>query len=793
MTANPFQLSSLLVGHKADVSILRTRRRATEDAPHSSLSSRSLQVRATAAPSDSLLVTASRDNSVVVWDRNSSVPAEFGARSAFKGHSHFVNALTFLPPSAAHPNGLIVSAGSDKLILVFDPSLPDNPLYTLVGHSENVCALGAGLGGDVLSGSWDYTAKVWRHWECVHTLKHHHSVWAVLGVEPDAVVTASADKTIKLWRGGKDVHTFTGHTDAVRGLALLPGLGFASCSNDATIRGWALTGQSLFELHGHTSFVYSIAVLPTGEIVSGGEDRTVRVWRGEQCVQTIMHPCTSVWSVSVLPNGDILSGGSDGVARVFTRSQERIASAEISAIFEESVSSQAIPSNQVGDVDKSKLPGPEALERPGKKDQDIIMVRIGNSVEAYQWSQANGSWTKIGEVVDAVGGGRRQLYDGKEYDYVFDIDIGEGVPPLKLPFNATENPYAAAQDFINKHELPQGYLDQIANFIISNAKGVTLGATSGAGFADPFTGGSRYIPGGAQVMLPFDSSISGRNDELLNTIAYTFVKAANLTAIATKIVSLNSDIEKSMDYGSLALNREEEPRMEAIIKSLDSPTKLRDFLQKPQLDLIRRVAFEWPAAMRFPGLDILRLTILATPAPLESTTFLADLVEAGGFARLTGAGGSGEKADETNAMLALRVLANAFAIPEGILFMFKERAKIVKVVKDSWRGTANKNLRVAFATLVLNYAVLLNAKKEDDALRVELIQLLVELLGAETDSEAQLRSLVALGTLIHGNPDAKMAAQLLGVAEVVRKAVRTTGDSETKLKEAEIELAALVR
>jgi phospholipase A-2-activating protein len=52
-----------------------------------------------------------------------------------------------------------------------------------------------------------------------------------------------------------------------------------------------------------------------------------------------------------------------------------------------------------------------------------------------QWSTQSSSWQKIGEVVDAVGSGRRQLYQGKEYDYVFDVDIQDGVPPLKLPYN----------------------------------------------------------------------------------------------------------------------------------------------------------------------------------------------------------------------------------------------------------------------------------------------------------------------------------------------------------------------
>ena len=33
------------------------------------------------------------------------------------------------------------------------------------------------------------------------------------------------------------------------------------------------------------------------------------------------------------------------------------------------------------------------------------------------------------------GGGDKKSYQGAEYDYVFDVDIQEGAPALKLPFN----------------------------------------------------------------------------------------------------------------------------------------------------------------------------------------------------------------------------------------------------------------------------------------------------------------------------------------------------------------------
>lgn len=62
---------------------------------------------------------------------------------------------------------------------------------------------------------------------------------------------------------------------------------------------------------------------------------------------------------------------------------------------------------------------------------------LTGNVEAYQWSSANNEWISIGTVVDAVGSGRKQLFEGKEYDHVFDVDVSEGMPPLKLPYNIT--------------------------------------------------------------------------------------------------------------------------------------------------------------------------------------------------------------------------------------------------------------------------------------------------------------------------------------------------------------------
>lgn len=66
-----------------------------------------------------------------------------------------------------------------------------------------------------------------------------------------------------------------------------------------------------------------------------------------------------------MPNGDIVSGCSDGVVRVFSESEERWAAAEALNNYDDQVASQALPTQQVGDVKKSDLPGLEALTVPG--------------------------------------------------------------------------------------------------------------------------------------------------------------------------------------------------------------------------------------------------------------------------------------------------------------------------------------------------------------------------------------------------------------------------------------------
>ena len=81
------------------------------------------------------------------------------------------------------------------------------------------------------------------------------------------------------------------------------------------------------------------------------------------------------------------------------------------------------------------------------------------------------------------------LFILQEYDFVFSVDIAEGEPPLKLPYNMTEDPWVAAQNFITKHGLNQAFLEQVRDFIVQNTQSVSMSQQSAdSNYRDPFTG-----------------------------------------------------------------------------------------------------------------------------------------------------------------------------------------------------------------------------------------------------------------------------------------------------------------
>lgn len=770
-------------------------------------------VRGVIFPDHKSVFSASRDSTVRRWELLSSNPPKYDC-SISSHASSFVNAITYLPPSKTFTEGLVISGGKDTIIEARPVGKPpeDNAEALMVGHAHNICALDVSPKGNfIVSGSWDSTARIWHigKWESSVILEGHEgSVWAVLAYDFDMIVTGCADKIIRLYApNGRLLSTIKGSSDIVRTLCRVPKghpskAEFASAGNDAIIRLWRFDGQQVGELYGHESFIYSLVSSPNGELISSGEDRTVRIWRGTECVQTITHPAISVWGVAVCPeNGDIVSGASDKKVRVFSRESARMAAPEAIQAFEDSVKASSIPKQQVsdGNMNQEKLPGPEFLEqKSGTKEGQVVMIREpNNTVTAHQWSVSAQRWMSVGTVVDQVGSsGRKTHHQGQDYDYVFDVDIEDGKPPLKLPYNVSQNPYEAATKFIEDYELPITYLDQVANFITTNTQGATLGqqAPEPSG-ADPW-GSGRYIPGeGASATAPSPAPAS--RPKVLPQSSYLSIKTANLRAIKKKAEELNHQLI-SEGANDIALN----PAMLGTLSDMMAP--LESALSGGQqsqpalnsgIELIFDIVSKWPPSHVLPALDILRLLAAVTPATATYRTSGGESV-----VNILSTSGIFEELDRpNNIMMATRVFSNLFETSAGRELAGTAYDKIHELVKSASSATSsNRTLAIAVATLYVNYAVLLTsaeAQKTQPSSAdrgLELVDDLASMIKKSSDAEAVYRALVAFGTLLNVGEEVKLAATDIYDAEgALKKAEQSV--KEPRVKGVIGEIRALLR
>uniref|UniRef100_A0A8D3DNM3 Phospholipase A-2-activating protein n=1 Tax=Scophthalmus maximus TaxID=52904 RepID=A0A8D3DNM3_SCOMX len=695
-STNAFKLRCSIPGHEMDVRGL-----------------------AAAAFPEGAFVSVSRDRTGKVWVPNSSPDKGFTEMHCMSGHSNYVSCVCMIAPTDTYPQGLIATGGHDNKICVFKLDQPQ-PLFTLEGHKDTVCALSSGKFGTLLSGSWDTTAKVWLNEKCMMTLQGHTAaVWAVVILpEQGLMLTGSADKTIKLWKAGRCERTYTGHEGYVRGLAVISNTEFFSCSNDSSIRRWHVTGECLQVYHSHTDYIYSLAVFPNcQDFVSTGEDRTLRIWRQGECSQTIRLPALSVWCCCILPNGDIAVGASDGVIRVFTQAEDRIASVEDLQAFEEELSKATIDpkTGTLGDIKLEDLPGREHLLEPGNRDGQTRLIKDGQKAEAYQWSVSDARWVKIGDVVEGSNQqtSKSVMYEGKEYDFVFTIEVNEGGPSMKLPYNLSEDPWLTAHNFLQKNDLSPMFLDQVANFIIENTKGHVVGPAQPT-VADPFTGSGRYIPGaGLNPSAPV-----GVADPFTGGGAYS---SAALRQIATNIYF---------------------PKTDGVTFDQANTTQIIDIV--------------------FPVLDIMRLAV-RHPQVNESLCGEAEGVQLCNHL-LSLMRPEGRPA---NQMLALRTLCNCFSGRHGRALLMAQRETVLSRAADL-ATVNNKNIHIALATLVLNYAGCLHSQPDLEA-KAQCLSVASRALETVQDKEAVFRLLVSLGTTVASDQTAQDLARSLGVNSQISK------------------------
>ncbi|CAI4962504.1 ANL_collapsed_G0031750.mRNA.1.CDS.1 [Saccharomyces cerevisiae] len=686
-----YQLSATLKGHDQDV-------------------------RDVVAVDNSKVASVSRDGTVRLWSKDD----QWLGTVVYTGQG-FLNSVCY-----DSEKELLLFGGKDTMIngVPLFATSGEDPLYTLIGHQGNVCSLSF-QDGVVISGSWDKTAKVWKEGSLVYNLQAHNaSVWdaKVVSFSENKFLTASADKTIKLWQNDKVIKTFSGiHNDVVRHLAVVDDGHFISCSNDGLIKLVDMhTGDVLRTYEGHESFVYCIKLLPNGDIVSCGEDRTVRIWSKENgsLKQVITLPAISIWSVDCMSNGDIIVGSSDNLVRIFSQEKSRWASQDEINELSTQVEKSTISSKTI-EFDESKLSPYEILQSPGRKEGQIVVVKSPQgTIEAHQFS--NSSWKKVGDVVGAgaTGNDKKIEFEGKTYDYVFDVDIEDGKPPLKLPINVSDNPYTAADDFLARYELPMSYRDQVVQFILKNTNGISLDQPNDNASS------SAVSPSKTSVM------------KVLPVKQYLIMENYNPDTIFNGIVKINSN-EKTFDDEILA-------QIGGALHDIDESWELL-------LSFANTIRSNWE--IKTPAYDILRLIVKKLPYSSDIKDYIEE--------------GLGNK-NITLTMLTVRILVNCFNNENwGVKLLesnqvYKSIFETIDTEFSQASAKQSQNLAIAVSTLIFNYSALVTKGNSD----LELLPIVADAINTKYGpleeyqecEEAAYRLTVAYGNLATVEPTLKQFA-----------------------------------
>ena len=121
-------------------------------------------------------------------------------------------------------------------------------------------------------------------------------------------------------------------------------------------------------------------------------------------------------------------------------------------------------SEEIAKADKWEHRG----SKPGRSNEEVKVFNKDGTLIAAQWIQASGAWIEIGEVTGQGDGG---TVNGVYYDQVMPVEMETpmGVQTLQLGFNTGENPYVAANRFIEQNELGRQHQEEIAKWIMNRA------------------------------------------------------------------------------------------------------------------------------------------------------------------------------------------------------------------------------------------------------------------------------------------------------------------------------------
>jgi guanine nucleotide-binding protein subunit beta-2-like 1 protein len=212
-------------------------------------------------------------------------------RGELKGHGGWVTSIA----TTMEAPDMLLTASRDKSIIVWNLTRDEEKYGVaqkrLKGHGHYVQDVAISSDGQfALSGSWDGTLRLWDLNTGVTTRRfvgHSKDVLSVaFSADNRQIVSGSRDKSINLWNTlGQLKYQITedGHKEWVSCVRFSPNLNtplIVSAGWDKVVKVWNLNQCKLrTNLIGHTGYVNTVTVSPDGSLcASGGKDGTAMLW-----------------------------------------------------------------------------------------------------------------------------------------------------------------------------------------------------------------------------------------------------------------------------------------------------------------------------------------------------------------------------------------------------------------------------------------------------------------------------------------------------------------------------------
>ena len=210
------------------------------------------------------------------------------------------------------------------------------------------------------------------------------------------------------------------------------------------------------------------------------------------------------------------------------------------------------------------------------------------------------------------GNGDGGSINGEWYDHIFPVEIEtpSGLKTLKLGHNNAENPFNAAQRFIDQNQLHQSYIGEIVEWITSRS---------------------------GQSMPTIGQDASQQSNNLPTTTSAPTVVAKKLFSYETKAIAYYDDIPAStklfaklIEFNELVdsevkLSQADIEDLESVMKVIRETSRYHvSVISETQVRCLVRPVLGWTAEYCFPLFDILRI-ICIHPMGAEAISKLRDV------------------------------------------------------------------------------------------------------------------------------------------------------------------------